>query len=80
MFNKKILFRANEYQRFCWLVNNEHVLKPKIVGRGLMVSEFVCTFHGKIVDPDTGKPCRVILDCSKNYDGYWTEEDSAIKI
>ena len=51
------------------------MIKPKGAGMGLMVSEFVCPCNGNIVDPDTGKPCCVILMCDKNYDGYWTGED-----
>ena len=45
-----------------------------------MVSELVFTFHGKMVDPDTGKPCHVILKYGKSYDGYWTVEDIKIQI
>ena len=45
-----------------------------------MVSELVCLCHGNVVDPDTGKPCCVILKYSKNYDGYWTGEDVAIQL
>ena len=45
-----------------------------------MVSEFMCHFHGKMVDRETGKPCTVILKYSKNYDGYWTGEDVVIMI
>ena len=42
----------------------------KSAGRGIMVSEFVCPCHGNMVDPDTGKPCRVILNYGNNYYGY----------
>ena len=61
------------------LGNDKQVLKPKSVGRLLMVYEFVCPFHGKMVDPDKGKPCRVILKYGKNYDGYWKGEYVAIQ-
>ena len=33
-----------------------------------------------MVDPDTGKPCHVIMKYGKNYDEYWTWEDVAIQI
>ena len=46
VFHDEIIFRANEDQRFCWLGNDEQVLKQKIAGRGLIVSEFVCPCHG----------------------------------
>ena len=45
-----------------------------------MVSEFMCLCHGKMVDTDTGKPCRMILKYGKNYDRYWTGEDVTIHL
>ena len=57
LFHNEIIFRANKYQQFCWLGNDEQVIKTKIRVRGLMVSEFVCPWNGKMVDPDTWKPC-----------------------
>ena len=42
VFHNEIIFRANEYQRFCWLGENEQVIKPESAGRGMMVYEFVC--------------------------------------
>ena len=70
VFHKEIILRANEDQQFCHLGNNEQVLKPKSAGRGLMVSEFVCLCHGKMLEIDTGKLCHVILNYGNNYDGY----------
>ena len=46
----------------------------------MMVSEFVCIFHGNTVDPGAGKPCRVIIKYGKNYDRYWTVEYVVIHI
>ena len=80
VFHEKIIFRANEDHKFCWLGNDEQVLKINSVGRVLSVSKFVCRCHGKMVDPDTGKPCCVILKYGKNYYGYWTGEDDVIQI
>ena len=45
-----------------------------------MVYEFVCPCHGKMVDTDTGKLCRVILEYGKNYYGFWTGEDVVIQL
>ena len=80
VFHNEIIFRANEDQWFCWLWNNEQVIKPKSAVRGVMLFKFVCLFHGNMVDPDTGKSYRVILNYGKNYDEYWTGEDVAIQI
>ena len=44
-----------------------------------MVSALVCLYHGNVVDPDTNKPCSVIMDYSDNYGGYWTGEDVTIQ-
>ena len=42
-----------------------------------MISEFVCLCHGRMVDPDTGDPSRVMLKYGKNYYCYWTGENSS---
>ena len=75
VFHDESTFRANEDQRFCRLEKDEQILKPKSAGRGLMVSEFVCPCHGRMVNPDTGNPSRILLKYGKNYDGYWTGEN-----
>ena len=80
VFYEEITFRANKYQRFCWLGKNGQVLKPKITGRGLMVSELVCPCHVSTVDPDIEKYCCVILNYGNNYDVYWTRENVAIQL
>ena len=80
LFHNEIIFRANKYQQFCWLGNDEQVIKTKIRVRGLMVSEFVCPWNGKMVDPDTGEPCCMILNYGKNYDGYWTGKYVVIQL
>ena len=80
VFHNEIIFRANENQRFCRLGNDAKVLTLKIVGRGLMVSESMCTCHGKMVDPDTGKYFQVIIKYSKSSDIYWIGEYAAIHL
>ena len=80
VFHNKSIFRADEYQRFCQLGNNGQVIKPKSAGRVLMMSEFMYPFHSNMVDPDTGKPCHVIMNHANYYDRYWTGEDVAIHL
>ena len=80
LFHGEIIFGSNEYQRFFQLGNNEQVLKPISVVRGMMVSEFVCPCHSNMVDPDTGKPSCMILKYGKNYHGCWTGENSTIQL
>ena len=66
MFNGKSTLNANEYQRYCCLEKYEKILKPKSRGRGLIIYEFVCLCHGRMVDPDTGDPSQVMLKYGKN--------------
>ena len=49
-------FNDKEDQRFCRLEKDEKILKPNSCGRGLMIYEFICPFHVRVVDPDTGQP------------------------
>ena len=56
MFYDENIFRSNEDKQFCGLGNVDQVVTLKIVGRGMVVSEFVCTCHSKMIDTDTGKP------------------------
>ena len=44
------------------------------------MSKFMCLCHGKMIDTDTRKPCRLIMKYVKSYDRYWTGEHSAIQI
>ena len=50
VFHNENILLENEYQWFCCLGNNWQAIKPKFTGRCMMVSEFVCTRHGKMVD------------------------------
>ena len=72
VFHDETTFIANEDQRFCRLESGEQLSKPKSPGRGLMVSEFVCPCHGRMVSPVSKEPCRVMIKYGKNYDRYWT--------
>ena len=45
-----------------------------------MISKFVCLCHGRMVDPDTGEPSRVMINDGNNYYGYWTGEDFSKQI
>ena len=55
------------------------MIKPKSAVRGLIVSDLVCSCHGKMIDPDKGKPCCVIIKYGNTYDVYWIGEDVDIK-
>ena len=66
VFHNEGTFNSNVDQRYCRFDKDEQILKLKIHGRELMISKFVCPCHGRMVDPDTGEPSRVILKYGKN--------------
>ena len=74
------MFNSNEDQRYCRLEKDEQILKPKIRGRELVISEFVFPFHGSMVDPDTVEPSWVMLKYVNKYGVYRTGEDFSKKI
>ena len=56
VFHDESTFNANKDQWYCRLEKDEQILKPKSLGRGLMVSEFVCPCHVMMVEHDKGEP------------------------
>ena len=72
VFHYESKFNANKDQWYCRLEKDDQILKPKSCGRGLIISEFVCPYHGRMVDHDTGEPSGVMLKYGNKYDGYWT--------
>ena len=80
VFHNESTFNYNEDQRYCWLEKDEKILKPKSCRKGLIIYEFVCPCHGRMVDTGTWEPSWVMLKYGKNYDGYWTGEDVAKKL
>ena len=56
VFHDESTFNGNKNQRYCRLEKDEKILKPESRGRGLIIFEFVCPFHGRMVDPDTREP------------------------
>ena len=79
-------FQSNEDQRYSWLQEDQHVIKPKSRGSGRMVSDFIDEFTGylrlseseyekaKISYPDITIEAREIIEYGENRDGYWTSE------
>ena len=41
------------------------------------MSEFICPYHVRIVDPDTGESSRVYFKYGKNFDRYLTGDNVA---
>ena len=60
--------QANDGNSKSWVLDGEHALKKKGVGRGLHQSNVICSTVGWLKDASQ------TLEYGKNYDGYWTGE------
>lgn len=60
--------QANDGKRKSWVLEGEHALKKKGVGRGIHHSDVICSTFGWL------KEASQSLEYGKNYDGYWTGE------
>lgn len=60
--------QANDGPKFSWVMDGEHALKKKGVGRGQHESQVICSTVGWL------KEAGQSLEYGKNYDGYWTGE------
>ncbi|KAF8159193.1 hypothetical protein B0H34DRAFT_655343 [Crassisporium funariophilum] len=65
---KGMTTQQNDGQKKSWVLESEHALKKKGVGRGLHQSGVICSTEGYIIDAGQ------TLEYGKNYDGYWTGE------
>ncbi|KAF8168736.1 hypothetical protein BJ912DRAFT_913240 [Pholiota molesta] len=59
---------ANDGKKRSWVLNSEHAIKKKGVGRGMHTSQVICSTKGLLVDAGQS------IEYGKNYDGYWTGE------
>jgi len=60
--------QTNDGQPESWVLEGEHALKKKGVGRGMHQSEFICSTFGWLSEASQS------LEYGKNYEGYWTGE------
>lgn len=60
--------QANDGKRKSWVLDGEHALKKKGVGRGIHQSDVICSTVGWI------KEASQSMEYGKNYEGYWTGE------
>lgn len=60
--------QQNDGKKKSWVLDGEHALKKKGVGRGIHLSGIICATNGYI--EDAGQT----LEYGKNYEGYWTGE------
>jgi transposase len=60
--------QAHDGRKKSWVMDNEHALKKKGIGRGMHHLEVICSTVGWL------KEAGQDLEYGKNYDGYWTGE------
>ncbi|OBZ73966.1 hypothetical protein A0H81_06580 [Grifola frondosa] len=60
--------QANDGKKKSWVLEGEHPLKKKGVGRGIHQSDVICSTVGWL------KEASQTLEYGKNYEGYWNGE------
>ncbi|KAI5832086.1 hypothetical protein K523DRAFT_370933, partial [Schizophyllum commune Tattone D] len=60
--------QANDGRKRSWVLDGEHAIKKKGVGRGMHQSDVICSTVGWLKDASES------LEYGKNYEGYWDGE------
>jgi hypothetical protein len=60
--------QANDAKERSWVLEDQHMLRKKGVGRGLHQSDIICSTVGWLEDASQ------TLEYGKNYEGYWMGE------
>lgn len=60
--------QANDSRAKSWVLEDQHVLRKKGVGRGIHQSDIICSTVGWL------REASQTLEYGKNYEGYWTGE------
>ena len=84
IFHDESIFNANEDQSTMWGTEDQHFVRPKSKGAGIMISDFVDERNGflQLTDaeyeeaqkttPTIKKEARVYLEYGEGKEGYWT--------
>ena len=91
LFHDESTFHSNEDQGWMWAEKGKQPIRPKGIGRGIMVSDFVDEFNGlltltaeefergKLMYPDLKKKARVLLKYGVESEGYWNRRNLSSK-
>ena len=60
--------QAHDGKEKSWVLEDQHVLRKKGVGRGIHKSDIICSTYGWL------EAASQTLEYGKNYEGYWTGE------
>ncbi|KIJ31064.1 hypothetical protein M422DRAFT_90429, partial [Sphaerobolus stellatus SS14] len=69
-------FYANDRRKTAWTHSSDKAVpQPKGEGQSLMISDFLTSEWGRLVDGDEPREARIIFKAGKNRDGYFASED-----
>lgn len=86
LFHDETTFQANDDQPSLWAMKGTNVMRPKLKGSGIMISDFIGERDGylsltedeykaaKEVDPSIRRYARQQLEYGEGKEGYWTSE------
>ena len=86
IYHDKSIFNANEDEQIQWGTADQHFVRPKSKGSGIMVSDFIEEKAGflslsdeefeaaKQINPGIHKSARVYLEYGEAREGCWTSE------
>lgn len=92
IFHDESIFHANESQSVMWAEEGKVPIRPKSLGRGLMISDFVTEHDGllKLSDSELeiarhdnitiNQEARQILHYGAASEGYWTSEKFLVQV
>ena len=76
-------FGSNDGRSYCWLDKNKRKITPKVNGRSVMASVFLCECHGilkldqelQMRFPDVAADSTEIVTAGCNSESYWKNSD-----
>ena len=86
LFHDESTYHSNEDQGWMWAEKGNQPIRPKGLGRGIMVSDFVDEFNGllsltpdefergRVEYPDLKQKARVLLKYGAEGEGYWNSD------
>ena len=86
LFHDESTYHSNEDQGWMWAEKGNQPIRPKGLGRGIMVSDFVDEFNGllsltpdefargRVEYPDLKQKARVLLKYGTDGEGYWNSD------
>lgn len=92
LFHDESIFNSNEDESVQWGIKDQHFVRPKSKGAGIMVADFIEEQGGylqltteqfeeaKKANPAIRRSSRVLLEYGESHDGYFTSEKFLIQV